>query len=118
MGEDERRRGEPVEGLVSVVMPAFDEERFIVEALESVQRQTYRRFEVIVVDDGSKDRTADIAATLGASVIKQPHRGSGAARNAGLTVAQGEFWTIFDADDVMPAHRLERQVAYLKGHQE
>jgi glycosyltransferase involved in cell wall biosynthesis len=105
-------------GLVSVVMPAFQEEAFIGEALGSVLAQTYRPVEVIVVDDGSSDRTADIAARFGVRVLRQPHRGQSAARNAGLAVARGDFWAIFDADDVMPADRLSRQVAYLEEHPE
>jgi len=71
-----------------------------------------------VVDDGSFDRTADIAAGLGVRVVRQPHRGQSAARNAGLAVARGDFWAIFDADDVMPPERLARQVAYLEEHPE
>jgi glycosyltransferase involved in cell wall biosynthesis len=105
-------------GLVSVVMPAFQEEAFIGEALGSVLAQTYRPVEVIVVDDGSSDRTADIAAGLGVRVVHQPHRGQSAARNAGLAVARGGLWAIFDADDVMPPDRLSHQVAYLEEHPE
>ena len=89
-------------GLVSVVMPAFDEERFIGEALRSVLAQTYRPVEVIVVDDGSSDRTAGIAAEHGVRVLRLPRRGPAAARNAGLRAARGDYWVIFDADDLMP----------------
>lgn len=105
-------------GLVSVVVPAFDEERFIAEALESVSAQTYERFEVIVVDDGSEDRTAEIAASFGVTMIAQAQRGPAAARNSGLAVALGEYLTVFDADDVMPPDRLAHQVAHLEGHPE
>jgi glycosyltransferase involved in cell wall biosynthesis len=104
--------------LVSVVMPAFDEEAFIAEALESVLAQTYAPVEVIVVDDGSTDRTADIADRYGVQVLRQAQHGSAAARNAGLTVARGDYWAIFDADDVMPAGRIERQVEHLERHPE
>ena len=105
-------------GLVSVVMAAFEEEAFIGEALESVLAQSYRPVEVIVVDDGSGDRTAEIAAAAGVRVLRQAHLGPAAARNAGLAVAEGEYWTIFDADDVMPPERLECQVAHLQRHPE
>jgi glycosyltransferase involved in cell wall biosynthesis len=104
--------------LVSVVMPAFDEEAFIAEALRSVLAQTYHPVEVIVVDDGSGDRTAEIAQAHDVCLLRRPHLGASAARNAGLAVATGEYWTIFDADDVMPPERLARQVAHLEEHPE
>ncbi len=105
-------------GLVSVVMAAFEEEAFIGEALESVLAQSYRPVEVIVVDDGSGDRTPEIAAAAGVRVLRRAHLGPSAARNAGLALARGEYWTIFDADDVMPRERLARQVAHLQQHPE
>jgi glycosyltransferase involved in cell wall biosynthesis len=104
--------------LVSVVMAAFDEEAFIAEALESVLAQTFRPVEVIVVDDGSRDWTAEIAERHDARVVRRPHEGPAAARNAGLAIARGEYWTIFDADDVMPPDRIEHQVAHLQAHPE
>jgi glycosyltransferase involved in cell wall biosynthesis len=104
--------------LVSVVMPALDEEAFIAEALESVLSQTYAPVEVIVVDDGSSDRTAEIAEGYGVQILRRPHGGEAAARNAGLAAARGEYWTVFDADDVMPPERIERQVAELERHPE
>jgi glycosyltransferase involved in cell wall biosynthesis len=105
-------------GLVSVVTPAFNEEAFIGEALASVLAQTYRAVEMIVVDDGSSDRTAEIAAAHPIHLRRQPHQGEAAARNAGLAAARGEYWTIFDADDVMPPQRLARQVALLDARSE
>jgi glycosyltransferase involved in cell wall biosynthesis len=104
--------------LVSVVMPAFDEEAFIGEALESVLAQTHAPVEMIVVDDGSADRTGAIARELGARVLRQPQLGAAAARNAGLAVARGDFWTTFDADDVMTSDALARQVDQLQRHPE
>jgi glycosyltransferase involved in cell wall biosynthesis len=104
--------------LVSVVMPACDEEAFIGEALASVLAQTYRPLEIIVVDDGSRDRTAEIAAAHGARVLHRPHRGVAAARNAGLRASRGAYWAIFDADDVMAPERLARQVDHLRRHPE
>jgi glycosyltransferase involved in cell wall biosynthesis len=104
--------------LVSVVMPAFDEEAFIAEALDSVLAQTYAPVEVIVSDDGSTDRTAEIADGYGARVVRNDRSGPAAARNAGLAVARGEYWAILDADDVMPDDRIERQVEQLERHPE
>jgi glycosyltransferase involved in cell wall biosynthesis len=104
--------------LVSVVMPAFDEERFIGEAVASVLAQTYRSFELVVVDDGSSDQTAAIAAGFdGVRVLRRASTGGpAAARNAGLAEARGEYWTIFDADDVMPPERLALGVASLEAN--
>ena len=76
-------------GLISVVMPAFEEEAFIADALSSVLAQSYAPVEVIVVDDGSLDHTAEIAEAHGVRVLRQPHRGPAAARNAGLGLAGG-----------------------------
>jgi glycosyltransferase involved in cell wall biosynthesis len=97
-------------------MPAFDEEAFVAEAVASVLAQTYEQFELIVVDDCSEDRTVEIATGFpGVRVIRRESRGGWpAGRNTGLAVARGEYWTIFDADDVMPPERLERQVAFLE----
>ena len=108
----------PEAGLVSVVMTAFDEEAFIGEAVESVLAQTYRSFELIVVDDASTDRTVTIASGFaGVRVVRRASRGGfAAARNSGLAAARGEYWTIFDADDVMPPERLALQVAFLRAN--
>jgi glycosyltransferase involved in cell wall biosynthesis len=106
------------DALVSVVMPAFEEQDFIAEALDSLLAQTYGAVEVIVVDDGTGDRTAEIAHVRGVRVLRRSHRGAAAACNAGLALARGEYWAIFDADDVMPPDRLARQVAYLAQHPE
>jgi cellulose synthase/poly-beta-1,6-N-acetylglucosamine synthase-like glycosyltransferase len=106
----------PELGLVSVVMAAFNEEAFIGEAIESVVDQTYPRIELIVVDDGSTDETASIAAGFdGVHLVRHAHKGGvAAACNTGLAFARGEYWTLFDADDVMPPERLSCGVAHLQ----
>jgi glycosyltransferase involved in cell wall biosynthesis len=102
--------------LVSVVIPAYQAEKYLAEALESALAQDYGAFELIVVDDGSTDRTAEIAAVHGVRVHSQPNAGPAAARNAGLALARGELMTILDADDRWPPERLSRQVAHLREH--
>jgi glycosyltransferase involved in cell wall biosynthesis len=98
-------------------MPAFDEQAFIAEAIDSVLAQTYSRVELIVVDDGSTDRTAAIAAGFPAvRLLRRPRGGPAAARNAGLRIATGSYWTIFDGDDLMPLDRLAVQVGFLESH--
>ena len=102
--------------LVSVIVPAYQAERFLDEALESALAQEGVPVEVIVVDDGSTDRTAEIAARPGVRVVRQRHRGISVARNAGLARATGRFIAILDADDLWPPDRLSLQVQYLREH--
>ncbi len=102
--------------LVSVIVPAYQAEAFLGEALASALGQDCPEVEILVVDDGSTDRTAEIAAAHGVRVIRQRNGGPAAARNAGLALARGEFLTILDADDLWLPDRLSRQVAYLREH--
>jgi glycosyltransferase involved in cell wall biosynthesis len=109
--------------LVSIVIAAYNEQAYIAEALHSVLAQTYRPIELIVVDDGSTDHTAQITAQIAAAtpaieLIRRPHQGPSAARNTGLERSSGDYWTIFDADDLMPPHRLAHQVTHLEQHPE
>ena len=99
--------------LVSVVVPVRNGERFLREALDSVLAQDYEPLELIVVDDGSTDRSGDIARACGARVIRQESRGLAMARNAGVAVARGTFIAFIDADDVWLPGKLVRQVDYL-----
>ena len=97
--------------LVSVIVPAYNAERYLAEALESIFAQGHAALEVIVVDDGSTDDTGTIAASLGVQLVRQTNRGAGAARNAGVAVARGDFLAFLDADDVWTEGRLELQLA-------
>ncbi len=94
-------------------MPAYDAETTLPEALESLQAQTYSAWEAIIVDDGSTDRTAEIAATFAARdgrlrVARQPNAGESAARNAGAAVAKSDWLVFLDADDWLVPTYLER----------
>lgn len=91
---------------VSVVIAVLDGERFLAEAISSASAQTYSPLEVIVVDDGSRDRSAEVATTLGARVLRLPHRGVSAARNDGIAAARGDLIALLDADDRWPVERL------------
>lgn len=97
---------------VSVVIPVRDGERFVGAAIDSVLAQTMRDFEVVVVDDGSTDRTAEILAAYGdrIRVHRQKNAGVAAARNAGAAIARGAYIAFLDADDVWLPHKLERQM--------
>jgi glycosyltransferase involved in cell wall biosynthesis len=101
------------QGLVSCIVPAYNAERFLRDALDSILAQTYQPIEVIVADDGSTDGTAGVAAGHGERVrhVRQPHRGLPAARNLGLSAARGEFIAFLDADDLWHPEKLERQMA-------
>ncbi len=98
--------------LVSVVIPAHNSAGTLGEALESVASQTARADEVIVVDDGSADGSAECAerAYPGCIVIRQANAGPGAARNAGVARARGEWVAFLDADDAWLPWRLETQL--------
>jgi glycosyltransferase involved in cell wall biosynthesis len=99
--------------LISCIVPVFNGERYLREALESIFRQSYQPLEVIIVDDGSTDGTAMVAAAYREKVIylRQDNAGPAAARNLGLSVARGEFVAFLDADDAWHQEKLARQMA-------
>ena len=101
--------------LVSVVIPVFNGERFLREAVRSVLDQQYAPLEIIIVDDGSTDGTATVARSLPATVryLHQPNQGPAAARNRGIEQAQGGLIAFADADDLWPPAKLEFQLPYL-----
>lgn len=92
---------------VSVVIPAFNEEKYINKALQSLKKQDYDKpFEIIVVDNGSVDKTCEIAKKFGAKVVFEPRRGAAYARQAGFSKAKGEIIATTDADTIVPANWL------------
>jgi glycosyltransferase involved in cell wall biosynthesis len=103
-------------GLVSVMMPAYNAERYISQAIESVLTQSYPRWELIVVNDGSTDATARIAASFGdprIHLIEQANGGEASARNTALRHMRGEFVAFLDADDEYLPHHLEATAGFL-----
>jgi glycosyltransferase involved in cell wall biosynthesis len=104
---------------VSVVIPAYDREGTLREALESVLAQGVPDVEVVVVDDGSTDGTAAVAERLaGVRCLRRPHRGPAAARNAGVAAAGGELLAFLDSDDLWAPGKLAAQLALLDAHPE
>ncbi len=107
---------------VSVLMSVFNGERYLPEAINSILAQTFRDFELIVVDDGSTDSTADILREYaqGDSRLRllrhEVNQGQAAALNWALGDARGSFIATMDADDISAPHRLERQVEFLRSH--
>lgn len=96
---------------ISVVIPALNAERYIGEAIKSVHAQTLNVSEIIVVDNGSTDRTAQIAADLGAIVIDEGKPGPSRARNAGIRSCRYEWVALLDSDDLWDARKIEHQWA-------
>jgi glycosyltransferase involved in cell wall biosynthesis len=108
------------QSLISVVIPLCDGAETIERTLRSVQAQTWRRLEVVVVDDGSKDAGPDLVARAAAAdhrirLISQANAGVAAARNHGARRAAGEVLAFVDADDLWAPEKLELQMAALEG---
>ncbi len=103
---------------VSVVIPAYNEQGFIEKTLKSLQKQDYKQsFEVIVVDNGSKDQTAEIAKKHGAVVICETKKGVQFARQAGFKAAKGKYIASTDADTVLPQNWLSKMAKALQKDQ-
>lgn len=103
---------------VSVVIPSYNSESYIRETLDSILAQTFKDFEILVVDDGSTDSTRDIVAAYGGPVrlIAQHNAGVCAARNRGIQQARGQFICLVDHDDYWFPHKLARQMKMLREH--
>lgn len=102
---------------VSCIIPVYNGAAYLAEALDSILAQTFPVSEIIVVDDGSTDDTAAVAAKYAPRVayLRQENRGPASARNAGLAIATGEFISFLDADDTWHPEKLARQVSALQG---
>lgn len=104
---------------VTILMPAFNAERYVAAAVESVRAQTHCDFELLVIDDGSADRTPEIVATIAANdprvrLVRQPNAGAAHAMNRGLKLARSGWVFVMHADDLMLPNRVERQLAFLR----
>jgi len=99
---------------VTVVVPTYNYGRFVCEAIDSILCQTYRDFEIVVVDDGSTDDTRERLRRYGSQIryIHQANRGSSAARNTGIREARGEYVALLDADDTWTPNKLETQLHF------
>lgn len=105
--------------LVSVIVPVYNAEAHIAEALNSVFAQTYRPLEIIVIDDGSTDRTPEIVKSFPeVRYILQHNGGPSVARSRGLAAAQAEYVAFLDADDIWDPTKLSEQIAIMERHPE
>ena len=99
--------------LVSILIPAYNAERWLAETIESALAQTWPRKEVIVVDDGSRDQTLSVArpfASKNVSIVTQENQGGSAARNKAFALSQGEFIQWLDADDLLSSDKIAKQI--------
>lgn len=109
-----------VPGLVSIITPVFNAEDFLLQAIRSVQAQTYPSWELWIVDDGSNDRSRQIALAAAAAdhrirvLANHYAKGVSGARNTGISAARGEFISFLDADDRWLPQKLQVQVAAMK----
>lgn len=106
---------------VSVCMPAYNVEPYIAAAVESILHQTFRDFELIIIDDGSTDNTYPILKQFAdrddrIRLISRPNKGVARTANEALALSRGEFFARMDGDDLASPDRLARQVAYLRAH--
>ena len=105
--------------LVSIITPAYNAEKYIKETIESVLGQTYKNWELIVVNDGSTDDTEEIIRSFDdprVVLLSQKNSGVSSARNLGIQSSKGEYITFLDADDVLPPESLSVRVQYLESH--
>ncbi len=100
---------------LSVVIPSYNRQDYIPETLKSLEKQTFQDFEIILIDDGSTDRTVEIvkSSPSRAQIFTQENQGLVAARNRGVSMAKGEYICFVDSDDVVLPDRFARQVAAL-----
>lgn len=106
---------------VSIVVPVYNGEKYLNQTLDSVLSQTWRDFEVIVVDDGSTDGTQKIVGQYKDDRLKYFYKENGgpsSARNYGIESASGEYIAFLDADDIWESEKLERQLNFLKAHED
>jgi len=108
-----------IKQLVSVVIPAYNAGKYLEHAINSILAQSYSNLEIIIVNDGSTDNTADIATSFTdprVHLVSKTNGGMSSARNAGVDEAKGEFLAFLDADDYWMPDKLEKQIALLESN--
>ena len=108
-------------GLVTIIIPVYNAEPYLNEAILSAINQTYKNTEILIVNDGSTDNSLEIAQRFNDSRIKiitQKNQGGSIARNRGIQIAQGDYIKFLDADDTLELYAIEQQVDCLKNMKE
>ncbi|MCO7175207.1 glycosyltransferase family 2 protein [Sporolactobacillus kofuensis] len=103
---------------ISIIIPTYNREAFIAEAIDRVLAQEYKNFELIIVDDGSTDHTKEIVHQYGGKVryLYQPNLGPSASRNLGIQHAKGKYIAFCDSDDLFLPQKLAKQMDYIRKH--
>lgn len=105
---------------VSVIIPLYNAEKYVLKTINSILNQTFEDFEIVIVNDSCTDSSRDIVASINDSRIKlfdnEKNSGIAFTRNRAIELAQGEYIAIMDDDDLAPKYRLEKEVAYLDSH--
>jgi glycosyltransferase involved in cell wall biosynthesis len=107
--------------LVSVILPTYNRDQFLEETIDSVLGQSYSNFELLIIDDGSEDKTKDVISRYSDPrilVFYLSHRGRSAARNFALERCKGDFITFIDSDDLYNLNKIETQVNFFRDHRE
>src|SRR4030067_1357517 len=105
--------------LVSILIPAYNAEKWIEETIYSALNQTWKNKEIIIVDDGSQDQTYSIAKKYESKILKvvtQENKGVCAARNYALSLSQGDYIQWLDADDILAKDKVSKQLEYIHGY--
>ena len=105
--------------LISVIIPVYNVEKYIRECLDSIVNQTYKNLQIILVDDGSTDNSGKICDEFAKkdsriTVVHQENQGAGAAKNTGLELIEGEYFSIIDSDDYIDLSMYEKMVSLMK----
>src|SRR5699024_2666155 len=109
-----------LDNYVSIIMPAYNAEKYISESIDYVKNQLFTNWELIIIDDYSKDKTLDVIRSFDDSRIKiielEKNSGAAYARNRGIEVAQGEFIAFLDSDDLWTEEKLKQQISFMKSN--
>lgn len=106
--------------LISIIIPVYQSEKFLEETINSCLNQTWPKIEIVLINDGSTDNTQEIIDHFVSKFpdkiipVKQSNQGAAAARNAGLKIAKGQYIQFLDADDILPADKIEKQIKILE----
>lgn len=120
---DEIKASNYVDGLISVIIPSYNSSKYILKTVNSVLQQTYENFEIIIVDDCSKDNTREVIRELSEQdnrvryIFQEKNGGAAVARNTGIENAKGRYIAFLDSDDIWESDKLSIQIRYLmQGH--